>query len=61
MQQTIGGYRKSELELIVRQRRLELTTKVTELRGQLRKITAELEVAEKELADLDQAEILLED
>ena len=61
MQQTIGGYRKSELELIVRQRRLELTAKVTELRGKIRSMAAELDEAEKELASLDQAEILLED
>jgi len=33
MQRTIGGYRKSELEPIVRQRRAQLTAKVTDLRG----------------------------
>lgn len=61
MQETIGGYRKSELELIVRQRRAQLTAKITELRGRMRKMAAELDEAEKELAGLDQAEILLED
>lgn len=59
MQKTIGGYRKSEL--IVRQRRLELTAKVTELHRKMRTMAAELDEAEKELAGLDQAEILLED
>ena len=61
MQQTIGGYRKSELELIVRQRRAQLTAKITGLRGRMRTMAAELDEAEKELAGLDQAEILLED
>lgn len=57
---TINGYRREELERMARQRRVQLTRQITELKRQLRDTAAKLDKAEAELDELTETERLLE-